>query len=87
MPIIRPSSDLRNKYSEISNHCHQSGEPVFLTKNGAGDLAVMSIGTYNRLAGMMDLRTLLERGMQDIDNDRTSPVGEFFDKLDSEPAR
>ena len=40
MPIIRPSSDLRNKYNEISDFCHKYQEPVFITKNGTGDLPV-----------------------------------------------
>ncbi|MDR2826121.1 MAG: type II toxin-antitoxin system prevent-host-death family antitoxin [Deltaproteobacteria bacterium] len=87
MTLILPSSDLRNKYSEIATHCHQSGEPVFLTKNGSGDLAVMSIEAYDRLAGLVDLRTMLDRGLQDIDNGRTNSAGEFFEKLDSELAK
>ena len=48
MPSIRPSSDLRNKYNEISEFCHKYSEPVFITKNGQGDLAVMSIETFER---------------------------------------
>jgi len=51
MPIIRPSSDLRNRYSEISEFCHEHSEPVYITKNGHGDLVVMSIETYERLWG------------------------------------
>ena len=50
MPTIRPSADLRNNYSEISELCHQYAEPVFITKNGTGDLAVMSIEAYELLA-------------------------------------
>ena len=38
MAMIRPSSDLRNHYNEISEFCHKTGEPVYITKNGAGDL-------------------------------------------------
>jgi prevent-host-death family protein len=87
MPLILPSSDLRNKYSKIATHCHQSGEPVFLTRNGSGDLAVMSIEAYDRLAGIVELRTLLDRGLQDIDNGRASAAGEFFDKLAIESAK
>ena len=49
MPIIRPSSDLRNNYNEISTICHQTKRPVYITKNGAGDLAVMSIELYELL--------------------------------------
>ena len=41
MPKITSSADLRNNYNEISNFCHQYKEPVFITKNGKGDLAVM----------------------------------------------
>ena len=44
MPTIKSSADLRNNYNEISTHCHTYTEPVFITKNGKGDLAVMSIG-------------------------------------------
>ena len=43
MPTIRSSADLRNSYNEISTFCHNYSEPVFITKNGKGDLAVMSI--------------------------------------------
>ena len=46
MPEIRPVSDLRNKFSEISRIVHDSREPVFLTKNGYGDMVVMSIEDY-----------------------------------------
>lgn len=45
MPKIRSSADLRNHYNEISTFCHDYAEPVFITKNGKGDLAVMSIET------------------------------------------
>jgi hypothetical protein len=43
MPIIRPSADLRNNYNEISEFCHKYTEPVFITKNGQGDLAVLQL--------------------------------------------
>lgn len=46
MPHIRPVSDLRNKFAEISKIVHESSEPVFLTKNGYGDMVVMSIEAY-----------------------------------------
>ena len=45
MPQIRPITDLRNT-TEISNACHAKREPMFITKNGYGDLVVMSIETY-----------------------------------------
>ena len=55
MPNIRSSADLRNKYNEISLLCHKYQEPVFITKNGKGDLAVMSIEAYEKLAGRLEL--------------------------------
>lgn len=45
MPRIRPITDLRNT-NEISELCHAKKEPVFITKNGYGDLVIMSIETY-----------------------------------------
>ena len=50
MPSIRSSADLRNQYNEISTFCHEYDEPVFITKNGKGDLAVMSIEAYEKKA-------------------------------------
>jgi len=48
MPQIRPITDLRNT-NEISEICHSNSEPIFITKNGYGDLVVMSIETYEKL--------------------------------------
>lgn len=48
MPQIRPITDLRNT-NELSEFCHAKKEPVFITKNGRGDLVVMSIEAYNEL--------------------------------------
>jgi prevent-host-death family protein len=46
MSNIRPVSDLRNNFSEISKVVHETQEPVFLTKNGYGDMVVMSMEAY-----------------------------------------
>ena len=48
MPVIKPITDLRNT-NEISELCHKQQQPVFITKNGYGDLVVMSIETYDEL--------------------------------------
>ena len=55
MPVIRESADLRNSYGEISDFCHKYREPVFITKNGVGDLAVMSIEIYEEIIGKRKL--------------------------------
>lgn len=49
MPQIRPVSDLRNKFADISRIVHETSEPVFLTKNGYGDMVVMSFQAYEKL--------------------------------------
>lgn len=56
---IRPSTALRNEYSEISRACHESGEPIFITKNGEGDLVVQSIAAYNQREASLELREKL----------------------------
>ena len=53
---IRPSAAIRQNYNEIADMCRKTEEPVFLTKNGEGDLVVMDIGTYNRREKMLNLR-------------------------------
>jgi PHD/YefM family antitoxin component YafN of YafNO toxin-antitoxin module len=67
MPVIRKSADLRNNYREISELCHTYREPVFITRGGEGDLAVMSIETYEELAGGAELRRLIQEGIDDVE--------------------
>ncbi len=81
MPIIRPSSDLRNKYNEISDFCHKSAEPVYITKNGKGDLVAISIEAFEALAGRFQLHKLLSEGFDDIKDNRVQPLDGFLDKL------
>jgi len=65
MPIIRPISDLRNKSSEIEELCRDSGEPVFITKNGEGDRVVMSLASYERDQARLELYRLLDEAETD----------------------
>lgn len=53
---IRPSAAIRQNYNEIAELCRKTEEPIFLTKNGEGDLVVMDIDTYNRREKMLKLR-------------------------------
>ena len=53
---IRPSTAIRQNYNEIAEMCRKTAEPVFLTKNGEGDLVVMDIETFNRREKMLRLR-------------------------------
>ena len=76
MPKIRSSADLRNGYNDISNFCHTYNEPVFITKNGKGDLAVMSIETYEKLTGRFELYSLLQEGLDDVVGGNTRPFSQ-----------
>ena len=53
---IKPSAAIRNSYNDISNFCKTTGEPVYLTKNGEGDLVVMDIEAFTRREKMLKLR-------------------------------
>jgi len=54
MPQIVPIRDLKNT-STISNLCHETNEPIFITKNGYGDMVIMSMETYEGHAFLSDL--------------------------------
>lgn len=62
---IRPSAAIRQNYNEIADMCRSTAEPVFLTKNGEGDLVVMDIDTYNRREKMLKLREELLAAEED----------------------
>jgi prevent-host-death family protein len=66
MATIRPISDLRNKSHEIESYCRESGEPVFITKNGEDDLVVMSQAAYERDQARLELYRLLDEAEADV---------------------
>ena len=53
---IKPSAAIRQNYNEIASICKTTGEPVYLTKNGEGDLVVMDIDAFTRREKMLKLR-------------------------------
>jgi len=66
MPTIIPSANLTSNYNEISELCHKYLEPIFVTKDGTGDLAVMSIEAYELLAGKQELYSLIDEGLEQV---------------------
>ena len=86
MPRIQSSTDLRNKYNEISAFCHSSREPVFVTKNGKGDLAVMSMETYEMLSGRLELYRLLDEGRTAAKAGKVRPAEDVFRSITQEIA-
>jgi prevent-host-death family protein len=66
MPNIRPVSDLRNRFSTISRIVHEQDEPVFLTRNGVGDMVVMSIAHYEKFIARQELYGKLQEAENQI---------------------
>jgi PHD/YefM family antitoxin component YafN of YafNO toxin-antitoxin module len=81
MPEIRPITDLRNT-TEISELCHKHQEPIFITKNGYGDLVVMSMETYERQLALVGVYKKLAEAEKQIFDGKTLLEGsEVFKKL------
>lgn len=87
MPTIKSSAELRNNYNEISTFCHNYPEPVFITKNGKGDLAVMSIEAYEALTSRFELYGLLKEGLDDIAQGKTKPFSDVMSTIRSHRKR
>ena len=82
MPTIRPISDLRNNFNTISDVCHTNAEPVFITKNGQGDLVVMSMALYERQQAQLELyKKLLEAEAQSISTNQRKPHSTLMSEL------
>ena len=80
--IIKPSTSLRNEYNEISNLCKEKMEPIYLTKNGEGDLVVMSIDAFEMREELLDIREkLLEAEAQRISGEKTYSIDEVAGHL------
>ena len=75
MPQIRPITDLRNT-TEISELCHKKNEPIFITKNGYGDMVIMSMETYERNMALSNIYEKLAVAEKQIQN------GELLDGED-----
>ena len=83
MPAIRNSADLLNNFNEIKEFCQNYREPIFLTNNGRGELAVMSIETYEELVGRIELYHALQRGLDQINNGEFIEEEEYMEFLDN----
>lgn len=81
MPIIRPMADLRDT-GKISELCYQKNEPVFITKNGSGHLVVMSLDTYEKQLGLLDIYRKLGAAEKQLEDGVPLLTGsEVFGKL------
>ncbi len=80
--IIKPSASLRNKYTEISLLCHKTNEPIFITKNGEGDLVLMSIEKYEKMLDEIKLVPELIKAEKRIKEGDFYSIDEFKKKAD-----
>lgn len=76
MMNIKPSAAIRKNYNEISELCKRTGEPVYLTKNGEGDLVVMDVESFARRESLIKLKEKLMQSEIDILKGRTYSVEE-----------
>lgn len=70
MPQIIPIRDLK-KTSEVSQMCHESDEPIFVTKNGYGDMVLMSMKTYEKKMFMLDVYSKLSAAEEQLESGKT----------------
>ncbi|MDR1764496.1 MAG: type II toxin-antitoxin system Phd/YefM family antitoxin [Lachnospiraceae bacterium] len=81
MILIRPSAAIRKNYNEISELCKRTGEPVYLTKNGTGDLVVMDVNAFAQYEGLLRLRDKLEHSEADIRHGCTHTLEETVEAM------
>ena len=81
METIRPSSDLRNHYSEISRQCHEERNPVIITVNGRGDTAILGLQDYYQMNSELELLRTLAEAEEDVVNGRVAPMENTFNDI------
>jgi len=81
MLAIRESVDLQNNYNEISKLCHNFREPVFITKNGQNDLAIMGVEAYEEMNSKLELYQRILTGLTQIKNGETIPEEIMIKKI------
>ena len=82
MSEIRPSSDLRNKYKEISSICKEKKKPVFITVNGRGDTVLLDIEVYEKMQEELEMYKILAEAEDDIENNQVYPNDNLFTKIE-----
>lgn len=81
MEVIRPSSDLRNHYSEISKMCREKRQPVYITVNGRGDTVLVGMAEYEQMRAELELMHTLAEAEEDVQAGRVAPMEETFSDI------
>ena len=82
--VIRPSADLRSRYSEISRQCREEREAVIITVNGRGDTVSLGYEQYQQIKARIELLEMLGEAEEDVRNGRVAPMQQTFDALRSD---
>ena len=90
MPLTRTATDLQRNMGEVSAVCHETGEPVYLTKNGVADLVIMDAAAFEAAMDLKDLvyeremRTLsgIARGREEIRRGFGRPYSEIRGEME-----
>ena len=81
MNIIRPSADLRNKYSELSKQAKEEQRPIYITVNGRGDTVLINQAVYDRQMAELELLRLLAEAEQDVQFGQLVEMNQAFDAV------
>lgn len=81
MESIIPSSDLRNKYPEISKRCKESKKPIYITVNGRGDTVLLSMEYYEQLEAELELIRMFAASEKDIAEGKIDTAENMFKEL------
>jgi prevent-host-death family protein len=81
MKNIRPSSDIRNHYKEISKQAKTERKPIYITVNGVGDTVILNQQVYEEIEAELELLRLLAEGESDLGKGRVHKGKEVFESL------
>ena len=81
MEAIRPSSELRNRYPELSAMVRESGEAVYITVNGREDTVLLGHAQYGKMKAELELLKMLAVAQDDVDNGRTAAMQDTFSDI------